>query len=147
MSRRTGFEDENAIVAQTERAILVIFAVHGVFAGGVLPEFQAVDTQVADREVFVHIEEGSVDSRHRIVFLRHFGGLRSARFVRERQRVVRRIRDFQYENLLIRGEQLLSLEPALFQHHAVEGVVLPGTVHKSQRVALGVEAKGENEEC
>ena len=145
MSRRIGFEDEDAVVAQTERAVLVVFAVHGVLAGRVLPELHAVDTQVADGEVLVHVEERTVDRSHRAVFLRHLGGLRAARLVRERQRIVRRIRDFQYENLLVRGEQLLPFEPALLQNQTVEGVGLPVPVYERQGVSLRVEAQGESE--
>lgn len=145
MSRRIGFEDEDAIMAQAESAVLVVFAVHGVLAGRVLPELHAVDTQVADGEVLVHVEERTVDRSHRAVFLRHLGGLRATRFVREPQRIIRRIGNLQHKDLLVRGEQLLSFEPALLQNQTVERVGLPRTVRKGQGVSLRVEAQGESE--
>ena len=127
---RSSLQDEDAVAMEAECAVLVVFAVHGVLARRVLAQFHTINAQVADWKVLVHIKKGAVDRRHRIVLQCHLGSFRAARLVRERQRIVRRIRDFQYENLLVRGEQLLLFEPALFQYHSVQGVDSPVAVHE-----------------
>ena len=146
MPRGVGLEDKDAVAAETKRAVLIVFAIYCVLAGSVLPEIHAVDAEIADGEVLVHVEKRAVDRRHGPMFAGHLGGLRAARLMREPQRIVRRVRDFQHENLLVRSKQLLPLEPALPQEHPVEGVGLPVAVHKRQGVALGVEAEGESDE-
>ena len=75
----------------------------------------------------------------------HLGSFRAAGLVRELQRIVRCIRDFQHENLLVRGEQLLPFEPALPQDHTVESVGFPVAVYERQGIALCVEAQCESQ--
>ena len=145
MSGRVGFEDDNAVAAQTERAVLVVFAVHRVLAGRVLPEVHAVDAQITNGKVLVHVEKGAVKRRHRIVLECHFRGFRAPRFMRECQCIVRSIRDFQNNNLLIRGEELFFVEQTLMQHHSVQGVGFPVAIHESKRISLSLQAERKSE--
>ena len=116
---RFGLEDEDAFATEAERAVLVVFSVHGILAGRIFSKIYTVNAQIADGEVLVHVEKRAVDRRYRVVFPRHLGGFRAARLMREPKRILRRVRDFQHEELLVRVEEPLPVERALPQHHAV----------------------------